>query len=227
RRPEGRRLVKPNLRGPITAAYHREPQQEGLASNASINIPPPNFQDPLPGQEARPQGARRRDWQFHRHQHPDRAAEAPAWPRSRPAVVHRTGHLPPAARAAAAPQADGPPGRARARDDDDRAGGRTCRDGSPGTWPGASLFSLPGRGPADEGRRIVRIVEGITANQEHVWIVIVGTAEGEKVEVHFRTRADAVSYRNALVALRRESPDGLERHLQKVVDHLEQAGGAS
>ena len=38
----------------------------------------------------------------------------------------------------------------------------------------------------------MRIVEGITAKQEHVWIVIVSAVEDKEIEVGFCTRADAV-----------------------------------
>jgi hypothetical protein len=62
----------------------------------------------------------------------------------------------------------------------------------------------------------MRIIEGITAKQEHVWIVIVSAVEGEEVEVGFRTRTDAVAYRNALRALRRESSTAMDHHLEMV-----------
>jgi len=62
----------------------------------------------------------------------------------------------------------------------------------------------------------MRIVEGITAKQEHVWIVIVSAVEDKEIEVGFCTRADAVAYRNALLALRRESPTAMDHHLEMV-----------
>jgi len=64
----------------------------------------------------------------------------------------------------------------------------------------------------------MKIVESITPTQEHVlWTVIVDAADGEKVEISFRTKADAITYRNSLVALRRETGlNGLERHLDMV-----------
>jgi hypothetical protein len=64
----------------------------------------------------------------------------------------------------------------------------------------------------------MRIVERIIAAPEHVWwIVIVSAVDGEKVEIGFRTKSDAVAYRNALLALRRETGlNGLERHLDMV-----------
>src|SRR5262249_38065442 len=64
---------------------------------------------------------------------------------------------------------------------------------------------------------LARIIEGtITATQEHVWVVVVSAAAGKNVEVGFRLRKDAVAYRNALLALRRESPNAMERHLEDV-----------
>jgi len=64
----------------------------------------------------------------------------------------------------------------------------------------------------------MKIVESITATSEHVlWIVIVNAADGEKVEISFRTKADAIAYRNSLATLRRETGvSGLERHLDMV-----------
>ena len=63
----------------------------------------------------------------------------------------------------------------------------------------------------------MRIVERITAAHGHVWIVTVSAVDGEKVEVGFRARSDAVVYRNALLALRRETGlNGMERHLDMV-----------
>jgi hypothetical protein len=72
----------------------------------------------------------------------------------------------------------------------------------------------------------MRIVEG-TIKQGHVWIVIVS----KEVEVGFLKRADAVAYRNALHALRRESPTAMARHLEKVrkkpLPALIEAGGVN
>jgi hypothetical protein len=65
------------------------------------------------------------------------------------------------------------------------------------------------------GGIVMRIVEGITAKQEHVWIVIVSRVEGKEIEVGFRTRTDAVAYRNALLTLRRHPP-AMDHHLEMV-----------
>lgn len=59
----------------------------------------------------------------------------------------------------------------------------------------------------------MRIIEGTAVNGEHVWIV--RAVDGKELEVGFRTRTDAVAYRNACLALR-QFPSEMARHLEMV-----------
>jgi hypothetical protein len=49
----------------------------------------------------------------------------------------------------------------------------------------------------------MKIIEGIQATGQHVWIVIESAVEGKKIETGFRTEAQARAYRAALLAYRK------------------------
>jgi len=49
----------------------------------------------------------------------------------------------------------------------------------------------------------MKIIEGIQATGDHVWIVIESAAEGKEVETGFPTKAEAKAYRAALLAYRK------------------------
>jgi hypothetical protein len=63
----------------------------------------------------------------------------------------------------------------------------------------------------------MKIVEGFTVAQEPVWIVVVNAGKGKEIEVGFLSKADAVAYRNAVVALRRAtSPETMNRYVDEI-----------
>jgi hypothetical protein len=69
----------------------------------------------------------------------------------------------------------------------------------------------------------MKIVEVITAANEHVWIVQECAVEGKEVETGFRTKEDAMVYRQAVIAFRRATePDDLDR-LGDLVKQLRRA----
>jgi hypothetical protein len=62
----------------------------------------------------------------------------------------------------------------------------------------------------------VKIIEGITATGDHVWIVIESAARGKEVETGFRTEAEAKSYRSALLAYKTNHDQRLLRSVERL-----------
>jgi hypothetical protein len=62
----------------------------------------------------------------------------------------------------------------------------------------------------------MKIVEGVQATGQHVWIVIERAVEGKEIETGFCTKTEAKAYRAALLAYR-QMPD---RRLLMSVERL-------
>jgi len=69
----------------------------------------------------------------------------------------------------------------------------------------------------------MKIIEGITATGDHVWIVIESSAKGKEVETGFRTYKEAHAYRAAVFAYR-QLPD---RRLLNSVERLRRSATIS
>jgi len=69
----------------------------------------------------------------------------------------------------------------------------------------------------------MKIIEGITATGNHVWIVIESAAKGKEVETGFRTYKEAHAYRSAVLAYRQLS----DRRLLASVERLRRSATIS